>query len=99
MTEDIEVLRVQNWVRRKKYYIEKESDEINQKDMSDEKYSDEIDHVIKDDEEKVSDYIEVLKLGKLSLQKIIDNVEKKSDKREWMDIINDGESGERDQIG
>ena len=45
-------------------------------DMSDGKDSDEIYHISKNDEETVTDVIEVLKLGKLSPQKNIDNVEK-----------------------
>ena len=38
--------------------------------MSDDKESDERDQISKNDEEKVTKDIEVLKLGKLSLQKI-----------------------------
>ena len=44
--------------------------------MSDDKESDERYHIGENDEETVTDFIEVLKLGKLSLQKNIDNVEK-----------------------
>ena len=43
--------------------------------MSDDKKSDERDEIIKNDEEKVTEDIEVLKLGKLSSQKNIDNIE------------------------
>ena len=44
--------------------------------MSDEKESGEREHISKSDEEKVTEDIEVLKLGKLSLLKYIDNNEK-----------------------
>ena len=44
--------------------------------MSDDKESDKRDQISKIDEEKVTGDIEVLKLGKLSLQKNIDNIEK-----------------------
>ena len=37
----------------------------------------------------MTDGIEVLKLGKLSLQKNIDNIEKEYDKRNRMDMIDD----------
>ena len=37
----------------------------------------------------MTDVIEVLKLGKLSLQKNIDNIEKEYDKRNRMDMIDD----------
>ena len=57
-------------------YLEKEYDEINQMDVSDDKESDEREHISKDDEEKVTEDIEVLKLGKLSSQKNMDNIEK-----------------------
>ena len=43
----------------------------------------------KHDEEKVTEYIEVLKLGKLSLQKNIENIERESDKSNKIDIIDD----------
>ena len=51
--------------------FEKESDEINQMDMSDDKDSDERDHIGENDEERVTGCIEVLKLGKMSSQKNI----------------------------
>ena len=44
--------------------------------MNDNKKCDKIDQVGKNDEEKVTEDIEVLKLGKLSLQKNMDNIEK-----------------------
>ena len=67
--------------------------------MSDDKDSDERYQISKNDEEIVTDVIEVLKLGKLISQKNIDKVEKEYDKRNWMDMIDDEESDERDQIG
>ena len=45
-------------------------------DMSDDKESDESDQISENYEEKVTEDIEVLKLGKLILQKNIDNIEK-----------------------
>ena len=48
MTTDIEVLKVQKLnLQKGKQYFEKESDEINQKDVSDEKEYDERDHISK----------------------------------------------------
>ena len=44
--------------------------------MSDDKEYDKIDQMSKNYEERVTEDIEVLKLGKLSLQKSIDNIEK-----------------------
>ena len=46
----------------------------------------------------MSDDIELLKLGKLSSQKNINNVGKEYEKINRMDIIDDGESDERYQI-
>ena len=45
-------------------------------DVSDDKDSDERYQISKNDEESVTDVIEVLKMGKLSSQKNIENVEK-----------------------
>ena len=42
--------------------------------------------------------IEVSKLGKLGSQKNMDNIDKYFDERNWMDIIDNKESYERDQI-
>ena len=78
-------------------YIEKESDEINQSDMSDDKESNERDQINKNDKEKVTEDIEVLKLGKLRSQKNIDYLEK-SYGRNWMDMSNEKDSDERDQV-
>ena len=50
------------------------------------------------DEEMVTDDIEVLKLVKLSSQKHIKNIEKESDERNSMDMIDDKEPDKRDQI-
>ena len=64
VTEDIEVLKLGNLSSQKNIdNIEKYSDQINQMDMSGDKYSDERDQISKNDEEKVTDVIEVLKLG------------------------------------
>ena len=49
----------------------------------------------KNDEEKVTEDIEVLKLGKLSSQKNIDNIEREYDERNQMDISDYRDSGER----
>ena len=76
LNTDIEVLKLQKLSLHKKNYLEKESNEIKQMDMIDDKESDERNHINKNDEEKVTEDIEVLKLGKLSLQKNKDNIEK-----------------------
>ena len=56
--------------------------------MSYGKESDERDQLDKNDEEKVTNDIEVLKLGKLSLQKNIDNIEKESDEKiGWIQVM------------
>ena len=57
-------------------YLEKKSDEIYQIDLSDDKASKERDQINKNYEEKVTEDVEVLKLGKLNLQKNMDNIEK-----------------------
>ena len=44
--------------------------------MSNGKESDEIDHIIENDEDRLSDDIEILKQGKLSSQKHIENISK-----------------------
>ena len=44
--------------------------------MSDERESDERDHISKNDHKRVTDDIEVFKLGKLSSRKNDDNIEK-----------------------
>ena len=67
-------------------------------DMNDDKESDERDHISKNDEEKVTEDIEILKLGKLSSQKNKDNIEKESDERNWMDMSDEKYSDERYQI-
>ena len=66
--------------------------------MSDDRKSDESYQISKNDKEKVTKYIEVLKLGKLSLQKNIDNIERYYDVSNWMDMSDDMKSDERDQI-
>ena len=57
-------------------YLEKYYDEINPMGISYEKYSDERDQISKNYEEKMNEDIEVLKLGKLSSQKNVDNIKK-----------------------
>ena len=66
--------------------------------MSDDKDYDERDHKDKNYEERVTNDIEVLKLRKLGSQKNKDNIEKESDERNRMDMIDDKEYDERDQI-
>ena len=51
------------------------------------------------DKERVTYDIEVFKMGNLSLQKNIDNIEKDYDERNRMVMIDDEESDERYQIG
>ena len=46
----------------------------------------------------MSDVIEHSKLGKLSLHKNLENIEKESDKRNWMDMSDDKDSSERYEI-
>ena len=77
VTDDIEVLKLVKLSSWKNIYnIEKEYDERNWMDMRDNKDSDERHNIGKNDEERVTDGIEVLKLGKLSSQKNIYNIEK-----------------------
>ena len=47
---------------------------------------------------KVTEDIEVLKLGRLSFHKNIGNIEKESDERNCMDMSDDKDYNERDQI-
>ena len=92
MTENIEVLELGKLSLQKNIdNIENYYDESNRINMSDDNISYERDHMSKNDEETMTDVIEVLKLGKLSSQKNIDNVEKEYDKRKRMDIIDDEE--------
>ena len=100
VTEDIGVFKLRKLISKKNDdNIEKEYDEIKNMDTGDEKVSDKGDQIDKNDEERVTYDIEVLKLGKLGSQKNIDNVEKETDKRNRMDMIDDEEYDERDQIG
>ena len=78
--------------------IYKQSDEKNWMDVIDDKDSDERDQISKNDEEKVTEDIEVLKLGKLSSQKNVDNLEKEYDERNRVYMRDGKESDERDQI-
>ena len=57
--------------------------------MSYYKDSDERDHMDKNEEKMVTNDIEVLKMGKLSWQQNMDNIEKQSDERNWMDMMDD----------
>ena len=67
-------------------------------DTSDDKKSYNKYQISKIDEEKVTEDIEVLNLGKLSLQKKMDNIEKYYDEIKQIDMIDDKESDERDKI-
>ena len=58
-------------------YLKKYHDEMNQMNMSDDNKSDKRYQMSKIEEEKVTEDIEVLKLGKLISQKNIDNINKK----------------------
>ena len=66
--------------------------------MRDDKDSDERYQIDKNDEERVTNDIEVLKLGKFGSQKNTDNVEKESDERNRMDVIDGKEYDERYQM-
>ena len=100
MTNDIEVLQLGKFRSKKNDdNIEKEDDEINRMDTSDNKYSDEIDKIDKTDEERVTNDIEVLKLGNFGSQKNIDNVEQGSYEIKKINMIDNEESDERQQIG
>ena len=59
--------------------------------MSDDKKSDVRDQISKNYEEKMTEYIEVLKLGKLSSRKNIDNIEKYYDESNQMDMNERGQ--------
>ena len=66
--------------------------------MSDDKESYKRDQINEIHKEKVTEDIEVLKLGKSSSQKNIDNIEKQFDERKLIYTSDDKESDERDQI-
>ena len=71
MNDDIEVLKLGKLSSDKNDdNIEKESDEINWMDMSDKKDSDERYQIDKNYEERVTNNIELLKLGNLVRRKI-----------------------------
>ena len=90
MTEDIEVFKLVKLNSKKNYdNIEKEYYERNWIDMSDDKYPDEIDQIDKNNEERVTNDIDVLKLGNFGSKKNADNIEKESDEINWMDMIDD----------
>ena len=67
-------------------------------DMSDYKESHEGYQIIENDEQRVTDDIEVFKLGKLGSNKNDDNIEKEYDEINQMDISDDNKSDERDHI-
>ena len=73
-----------------KYYYEE-----NWMDMIDNKGSYERDQISKNDEERVTDDIEVLKLGKMSSKKNDDNIEKEYYERNQMDMSDYKDSYER----
>ena len=56
--------------------------------MSYDKETDERDQTSKNDDEKMTEDIEVLKLGKLSSQKNIDSIEKYDDENNQTDMSN-----------
>ena len=88
MNTYIEVLKLGKLIS--KIYIDnvdKSYDEINRIYMSDDKDSDERDQIVENDKDRLTDDLEVLKLGKLSSQKYIDNIEKESDKSNQIYII------------
>ena len=73
--EDIEIMKLQNLSSQNIYIsLEKESDDITPRGMSDNKDSDERDEISKNDEVKVSDILEHLGLGKIISHKYVDNV-------------------------
>ena len=67
--------------------------------MIDDKEYDERDQIGENDEDRLNDDIEVLKLGKLSSKRYIDNIDKWSDEINRIDMIYNQESDERDQVG
>ena len=67
--------------------------------MIDDKESDEIDQMVENDESRLTDDMEILKLGKLSSQKNIENIGKEYDERNRIDMVGDKESDEIEQIG
>ena len=59
--------------------IDKQSDERNQINMIDDREYDDIDKIGRNEDETLNTDTEVLKLGKFSSQKNIDNIDKQSD--------------------
>ena len=51
------------------------------------------------DKDILTDYIEILKLGKMSSKSYRYNVDKKCDERDRIDMVDDKKSDERYQIG
>ena len=67
--------------------------------MIDEKGSDEKNQIDENDEDISTDYIEVLKVGTLCPKRDIYDIEKESNERNQVNIIDDKNSYEKDQIG
>ena len=67
-------------------------------DIRDDKDSYEIDKISKNDEQRVTDDIEVLKLGKLGSKKHDDNIEKEYDERNRKGMSYYKDSDERYQV-
>ena len=66
--------------------------------MSDNKDSDEREQIIKNDEVKVYDIVKILKVGKFSLHKYVDNLETEYDKINLVDMSDEKDYAERDKI-
>ena len=74
------------------YYIDRESDERNCIDIINDKGSDEINKKSENNEDIFTDDIKVLKLRALSSKIDIENIEKESDDRNSINMIDDKES-------
>ena len=67
--------------------------------MIDAKESNEGIQICENDEDRLTEDIDVLKLGTLSSKRYIYNIEKESDLRNWIYMIDEKESDEIVQIG
>ena len=77
LADDIQVFKLVKLSSQKNIdNVEKEYGKINRIYMNDDKDSDEIYKISENDKYRLTDDIEVLKLGRMSLQKNMDNVEK-----------------------
>ena len=87
-------MKLQNLSSKEKIYInlEENSDKVHSKDMSDNMKYDEREQINNNEEVKVSDIVEDLKLGKLSLHKYVDNVGTESDKKILVDMSDEKDS-------